>query len=167
MERRAAWKLAGPSGACLCFCFGSRGDSELIHQRHQVPIRPLFGDFAAFYPEDGGAGDCGLTVGWLHAKEWGLVSAAARPVQHDLVAFGDGVVDRKFEIGEAVPARLDVPPDVVRPGCERGEHRVMVVASACDEFANCVQLSLTPTLVHEPFLDLLVIFGLSVISTHG
>src|SRR5260370_36322262 len=108
-----------------------------------------------------------MAVGWLHATEWGLVRAAPRLVKHDLVAFGDGVVDRKVEIGAAVPARLDVPPDVVRPGCERGEHRVMVVASACDEFANCVQLSLTPTLVHEPLRDLLVICGLSGICSHG
>jgi hypothetical protein len=44
------------------------------------------------------------------------VSTCACPVDHDLIAFSDGVVNGEPEIGEAVAAALDVPPDILSSG---------------------------------------------------
>jgi hypothetical protein len=111
--------------ACRGFSLWGHPDSELLHQRHQVPVRPFFGDFGVFGPVDGGAGDGGLPIGRLHAEEGALVSSTGCPVDHDLVAFGDGVVDRKLQVGKAPAAALDVVPYVVRSGGEGGEYGIV------------------------------------------
>jgi hypothetical protein len=95
------------------------------------------------------------------------VGAGSCPMVHDLVPFGDGVVVREHQIGKAVAAGLDVVLDVLRSRGERREHRVVVTAVVCDEFQDGVEISLVPTLVHEPLYDLLVVCGLRVLWRHG
>ena len=146
----------------LGFTLWGHPDSELLHQRHQVPVRPFFGDFGAFDPVDGGAGDGALPIGRRHAEEGALVSSSGCPVDHDLVAFGDGVVDRKLQVGKAPAAALDVVPYVVRSRGEGGEYGIVETALVCDKFGDDVQLSLVPALVYEPAYDLLVIGWLLV-----
>lgn len=139
------------------------GKSQLLQHRHQVPVRPFFDDLSILDAEDGGAGDAGFFVGGGHAEELALVGAVGCPVDDDLVPFGDGVVDREHQVGEAVAACLDVVFEVLRSGGERREHGVVVTAVVCDEFHDSVEVSPAPTLVHESLDDLLVVCGLRVL----
>ena len=90
------------------------------------------------------------------------MGAAGLPVNHDLIPFGDRVVDRERQVGEAPAALLDVVFDVLRSRIKRRKHRVMVAAIVCDELRDSVQISPAPTLVHESLHDLLVVCGLHV-----
>jgi hypothetical protein len=143
------------------------GNSQLLHQRHQVPVRPYLRDLRTLDAVDGGAGDGGFFVSGRHPEELALVGAGGCPVFHNLVPFGDGVVVREHQVGEAVATCLDVVLDVLRSRAERREHRVVVTAVVCDEFRDGVEVSLVPTLVHEPLYDLLVVCGLRVLWRHG
>jgi hypothetical protein len=149
--------------SCVRLSRGGHGNSQLLHHRHQVPVRPYFHDLRTLDAVDGGAGDAGFFVGGRHAEELALVGAGACPVDHDLVPFGDGVVGRERQVGEAAAACLDVVLDVLRSGSKRREHGVVVTAVVCDEFRDSVEVSLAPTLVHESLYDLPVVSGLRVL----
>ena len=69
---------------------------------------PLLDDLLAFETVDAGAGDVDLAVGGVHSEEVALVGSTGAPVDDDLVAFGDGVVDGEVEIGEG-PAAVWMP----------------------------------------------------------
>jgi len=139
------------------FDLRSGSDSELLHHRHQIPVRPYFGDFGAFNAVDGGAGDGGLLVGGHHAEEWAGVRSTSCPVDDDLVAFGDRIVDGELHVGKTLAAGFDVMPDVLGSRGEGGEDGIVETAFVSDKFGDGVELSLAPALVHEPAYDLLVI----------
>jgi hypothetical protein len=153
-EVPTGWATGG-SGV-LGFCLRGRGDSELFHHRHEVPVGPLFHDPRSFELIDGGAGDGGLAVGGVHAKEVAFVGSVGGPVDDDLVALGDRVVDGESEIGKGLAAVLDVVPDVLRSRGEVWEDRIVKAAIVGDEVGDSVELSVIPALFHKAVDDLLV-----------
>jgi hypothetical protein len=77
-------------------------------------------------------------------------------MDHNLVPFGDGVVNSEFAVGKTIPTHGDVASKVVYARLEGGEDGIVVRAVLRDEFPEFVQLSQVPAVVHVPVHDLLI-----------
>jgi hypothetical protein len=78
--------------------------AKLLHQRHHIPIRPVFDELAAFDAGNGSTGHRACAIGRLHSKERPFVGTTDRPVHHYLIPLADHVLDGKAEVGESAPA---------------------------------------------------------------
>jgi hypothetical protein len=113
------------------------------------------------------AGFVGPQKTWTTLAKHSQQTGRQPEVDHNLIPFGDGVVDREHQVGEATAALLDVIFDVLCAKSKRTEDRVVVTAIVCDEFRDGVEVFPAPTLVHQPLYDLLVVCGLPALCGHG
>lgn len=135
------------------------GHAQLFHQRHEVPVGPLLHDLRVVDSKDRGAGDGRLAMGRVHAQKVALVGAAGCPLDDDLIALRDGVIDGEAQIGKGFAATLDMVAHVLCPGREAGEHRIVKAAVARKNLRDHVELSMVPAVFDEAMDDLLIFFG--------
>ena len=109
-------------------------DASLLHERQEVPVCPLFDNFAIFDAEDGGSGDCSVLVGGSHTEELAFVRSGDDPVMYYLVSLGDGVVDFEVKIWKTAAAVLNVTAETFGSGCLVGKYRVVEAAVSFDQF---------------------------------
>jgi hypothetical protein len=87
-------------------------------------------------------------------------------MEDNFVAFSDGVIDSKFQIGKCPAAQLDVVFDVLNSRVEVGEDRIVESDLVCEVLGGLVQVAMVPALFHESLDNLLVYIRRLVLLRH-